>query len=498
MITQRLPRILLIDDDRRAHERFHDMTSGLYELHSAYDGEEGVLRAMQCQPDLILLDVMMPGTDGLTVCSNLRAHPASGDTPIIMLTALDDQETRLRSLREGADEFLTKPFNELEMKLRLRNLLEINRYRQMQDERERTQWLLNVAQEAFLMLDDQLSIEYANPRAKALLGLPADVSAAEPVNFQLALGEFHSEPRALWDEWLAAPRSSDAGLLHLVRPVSEAHPGLALQMQTQVHYHRNRASILVRLTDVTAETNSHLLRWSFQYHVAHKLFTPLTGLKAGLEMLEETATGRLDQAELEAFEAAMKSANRLLSDCRKVVDYLDLGNAAPLSGTYPVSDLGTLCAQIWAAAGIRLGVCDLDARLNGRELAMPEITLTAIVAELSANSRKFSQGGMPQITLRVEASGKETAILRFIDAGMQIPPEQLAHVWLPHYQAEKSLTGAVPGMGMGLASVALQIWQVGGAFAIKNNEHGSGVTVSLEIPLAQAEPLAQASRASEH
>lgn len=488
MQTQRSPRILLIDDDRRAHERFHDMTGDLYELHSAYDGEEGLLRASQCQPDLIMLDVMMPGTDGLTVCGNLRAHPALCDIPIIMLTALDDQETRLASLREGADEFLTKPFNDLEMKLRLRNMLEINRYRRIEDERARTQWLLDGSKEACLMLDDQLSIKYANTRARALLGLPEDMNSEEPLNFQLALGEFHTEPRKHWSEWLAQPRSSDAGLLHLLRPASNSRPNLALQMQTHVHYHRSRASILVRLTDVTAETNSQLMRWTFQYHVAHKLFTPLTAIKGGLEILEETAAARLDKSELEAFEAAMKSTNRLLSDCRKVVDYLELGHAAPLAGRFPVSDMGKLCTQVWSAAGIRLGICDLDAKLERSDLAISELTLTAIIAELSANSRKFSHGGVPQITLRVESTSKQTAILSFTDAGMQIQPEQLAHVWLPHYQAEKSLTGAVPGMGMGLASVALQVWQVGGACAFKNNEHGGGVTVSLEIPLAKPEP----------
>jgi two-component system, cell cycle response regulator len=489
MTSELRPRILLIDDDRHAHERFHSMTGNRYQLYSAYDGEDGLARAVECMPDLILLDVMMPGTDGLNVCGNLRAHPLLCDIPIIMLTALDDQETRLKSMMEGADEFLTKPFNELEMTLRLRNLLQINRYRRLQNERARTQWLLDSAQEAFLVLDDQLTIEYANHRACALLGLSQPVGIGEPINFQLAVCDFHSEPRTLWDEWLASPQDGDNGALHLVRPATSVRPAMTLQMRTHVHLVRNRASILVRLTDITGEVQAQSLRWSFHHHVAHKLFTPITGLKAGLDLIGETASGKLDQLELDAFEVAMKSVARLLNDCRKVVEYLDLSNTCPPSGTFPLKDISALCGEIWSSSGIRMAVCDLDAKLWQRALAMPEITLAAILAELTANSRKFSLMGPPQITLRIEASARGNAIIRFSDAGMHIPPEQLKFVWMPHFQAENTFTGAVPGMGLGLASIALQIWQVGGAFAINNNDFGKGVTVTLEIPLTRAAAL---------
>lgn len=479
------PRVLLIDDDRLVHERFRNITGDRYELHSAYDGEEGLARAVGGMPDLILLDVMMPGTDGLTVCNNLRAHPFVCDIPIIMLTALDDQETRLKSMMEGADEFLTKPFNELEMTLRLRNLLQINRYRRLQNERARIQWLLDGAQEAFLILDDQLAIEYANHQACALLGLSQPVGIGEPVNFQLAVCDFYLEPRSAWNEWLTNPQAGENSAVNLIRPATPTSPAKTFLMRTHVHLVRNRASILVRLTDITAEAKAQILRWSFQYHVAHKLFTPITGLKAGLEMLEETAASKLDQAEIEALDAAMKSTARLLADCRKVVNYLDLNNACPSSGKFPLKDISTLCGEIWSSAGIRMAVCDLDAKLWLRALAMPEIPLAAILAELTANSRKFSLGGPPQITVRIEASTKGTAILRFSDVGMPIPPEQLAQVWAPYFQAEKSFTGSVSGMGLGLPSVALLVRQAGGAFAIKNNDFGKGVTVTLEIPLTK-------------
>lgn len=483
MTSELKPRILLIDDDRLAHERFRNLIGDHYQLHSAYGGEDGLASAVSLMPDLILLDVMMPGIDGLTVCGNLRAHPLVCDIPIIMLTALDDQETRLKSMVEGADEFLNKPFNELEMSLRLKNLLQINRYRRLQNERARTQWLLDSAQDAFLILDDQLNIEYANHRACSVFDLTQPAGFGEPINFQTTLSEFHSESCGLWNKWLSNPTGRDFNRIHLLRQATPTRPAKAFVMRTHVYEVRSRASILVQLTEVTKEAQSLSLCWNFQHHVAHKLFTPITGIKGGLEMLEETAAGKLDMIEADALQVAIKSSARLLADCRRVVEYLDLTRAGVASGSFPMNDIDALCGDIWKSAGVRMAVCDLDAKLWNRALSIPEIPLAAILTELTNNSRKFTESGTPRITLRIVESPRNTAVFHFSDEGLGIPPEQLADVWLPYFQAEKTFTGSVPGMGLGLSSVALQVWQAGGAFAIKNNDFGKGVTVTLEIPL---------------
>jgi len=496
MMNDTKPKILLVDDDRLAHERLHNLTANRYDLHSAYNGQEGMTRALECSPDLILLDVMMPGMDGLTVCSNLRAHPLLNDIPIIILTALSGQDTRLKCIMEGADDFLTKPFDELEMSLRLRNLLQVNRYRRLQNERLRTQWLLDNATEAFLILDEQLAIQYANHQAAALFSLSQPIGIGELVNFQTVVCDYNAEPRGLWDAWLSEPLAKSSQGLHLMLPATTARPGKTLVMRTHVQHDQNRTSILVRLLDSTAEAHAQTLRWNFHYHVAHKLFTPLTGLKAGLQMLEDTAVGKLDQAELEALQIALLSCGRLLADCQKVVDYIELNGTTGSTGVFALQGINALCSEIWSLAGIRMAVCDLDARLLQRALAISEISLTAILVELTTNSRKFSLVGPPQITLRIESSGKDTAILRFSDAGTHIPPEHLNKVWLPHFQAEKLITGSVMGMGLGLSSIALQVWQAGGAFSVKNNDLGKGVTVTLEIPLVK--PAAAESLSVQH
>ena len=91
-----------------------------YEVEVARDGEEGLALASQRLPDLVILDVMLPGMDGLEVCRRLRS---AGDTPVIMLTARDSVEYKVQGLDAGADDYVTKPFSFEELLARIRAAL---------------------------------------------------------------------------------------------------------------------------------------------------------------------------------------------------------------------------------------------------------------------------------------------------------------------------------------------------------------------------------------
>lgn len=130
--------ILIVDDDPIAHETLVALLTGYeYQLAHAYDGTEALNKAFAIQPDLILLDVMMPVMNGFEVCDSLRKHPSLAEVPIIMITALDDYESRLRGIEMGADDFISKPYNRAELRARVRTVTRLNRYRQLMLERER-------------------------------------------------------------------------------------------------------------------------------------------------------------------------------------------------------------------------------------------------------------------------------------------------------------------------------------------------------------------------
>lgn len=107
------PKILLIEDDTS----ICDMTkmnlnmNGFSQVFCASSGEEGLAAATQLLPDLILLDIMLPGIDGLTVCRNLKNNPLLADIPIIMLTAKGEENDIVLGLEMGADDYVTKPYS---------------------------------------------------------------------------------------------------------------------------------------------------------------------------------------------------------------------------------------------------------------------------------------------------------------------------------------------------------------------------------------------------
>lgn len=96
-----------------------------FQVESASDGEQGIIAAQRINPDVIILDIMMPppGIDGLEVCRRLRANPTTSDIPILMLTARDEVGDKIVGLQTGADDYLTKPFDFYELLERIRAIL---------------------------------------------------------------------------------------------------------------------------------------------------------------------------------------------------------------------------------------------------------------------------------------------------------------------------------------------------------------------------------------
>lgn len=128
-ITDTPPRVLIVDDERRNAELLKVMlTPEGYVLLTASNGEDALALLADQQPDLILLDVMMPGMDGYQVAAKIKQNPATNNIPVIMLTALDDRNARMLGLNAGAEDFLTKPVDRAELCVRVRNLLRLKAY----------------------------------------------------------------------------------------------------------------------------------------------------------------------------------------------------------------------------------------------------------------------------------------------------------------------------------------------------------------------------------
>jgi putative two-component system response regulator len=143
--------ILIVDDDPAGREVLESiLEADGYELILAENGYQALDFARKIRPDIILLDVMMPGMDGFEVCRRIRSEKDIAEIPILILTALDDRESLMNGLDAGADDFITKPPDRYELRARLLGISRLNRYRKLLEERQN---LESIHQELLLAYD---------------------------------------------------------------------------------------------------------------------------------------------------------------------------------------------------------------------------------------------------------------------------------------------------------------------------------------------------------
>jgi DNA-binding response OmpR family regulator len=140
------PKILVADDEASIRELLEQVLAAEgYTVIVATDGKHALQQTLTHKPDLILLDVRMPRLDGITLCKALRVYKETKNTPIIMLTAFNTREYLEQAMAAGADDFVAKPFELAELKIRVRSMLKL---KSVNDEIERLQQYIVSIREA--------------------------------------------------------------------------------------------------------------------------------------------------------------------------------------------------------------------------------------------------------------------------------------------------------------------------------------------------------------
>jgi two-component system, sensor histidine kinase and response regulator len=143
--------VLVVDDDPVNRELLHDLLEVKgYDIVEAANGTEALAAASDHEPDVILLDVMMPAPDGFEVCRQLKADGKTAAIPVLLVTALTDRDARLQGIRAGANDFLTKPIDTVDTVLRVQNAVHMKRLYDLSEERYRKQLELEETKEGLI------------------------------------------------------------------------------------------------------------------------------------------------------------------------------------------------------------------------------------------------------------------------------------------------------------------------------------------------------------
>jgi DNA-binding response OmpR family regulator len=472
--------ILIVDDDpvgRNLLEKLLHFQG--YELEMACDGPEALTKAAQLIPDVILLDVMMQGMNGFEVCKRLRADPSLAQVPIIMLTALNDRESRLQGIKLGADDFISKPYDLSELEARLRTITNLNRYRRLLTEQAKFEWVVEQVDEAFLILNHNQQIRYANSKARFYLNLPTDELTDETF-LDLAAKNYQCEPQEAWTNYFQPNQQVPC---YLVRPETSTAPPFWLQVDVMEMATAAEEKYLIHLHDVTANIFAERQRWTFQGQVNHKLKAPIIPITGAIKYIKDNISQMTEANTREFLDMAYRRSMALQSQIEDILKYLNVSNLAQKKSE------DCLMADILLTITAVKKMLEIDKiqvfQTNIEEpekiyVSISRRAIELILTELFLNAKKFN----PKKSLNLEvniALNSDSVCLQICDDGLHLSPEQLASIWIPYYQGEKYFTGETKGMGLGLSMVASLIWEVGGKCRAYNRTVVDGLVIELTL-----------------
>jgi len=165
-------KILVVDDVKQNVKLLRViLTASEYDVVEAYDGEEALEKVKTENPDLILLDIMMPKLTGYEVCEKLRADEKTGNLPIVLITSLHEMDDRIKGIDAGADDFISKPFNKAELLARVKALIRIKKGTAQKKNSTILDAIISHLTEGVVVADEKWKVKHINQVAKDLLNI---------------------------------------------------------------------------------------------------------------------------------------------------------------------------------------------------------------------------------------------------------------------------------------------------------------------------------------
>ena len=506
-----LSTILIVDDIAANRDTLIKLLQNPdYQLVEAAAGPQALKLAADLFPDLILLDVMMPEMDGFEVCRRLRANPGLAEVPVIMVTALDDRQSRIKGIESGADDFISKPFDRAELRARVRTVTRLNRYARLNRERAKVEVasqkihdqaaLIDLATDAIVVLDPDGFVQSWNPGAEKVFGTSSPDACGQPLAGLISKGDSARLSKALTEtrktgEWrgdlLAIRPNGDNVIAHshwtLLRKPNGATRGILTVSTDQTEFKQLQAQFYraQRMESLGALAGG----------IAHDLNNMLAPVLMAAELLKTNPTTEVQQ---ELANVIQTSAQRGTGLVRQILafargsegqerlelkpEHLIKDAVSLAKETFPrtmeirselAPELFLICADPTQIHQILLNLM-VNARdaMNG----VGSLTITAENLELAAALAAQKPGAKPGPHI----------VLRVTDTGSGMSAEVLAKIWNPFFTTKPPGQGT----GIGLSTVAKIVHEHGG-FVEVTSQPGQGTTFSVYLPATgKTEPVA--------
>jgi PAS domain S-box-containing protein len=451
--------ILIVDDEPAGRETLEAllMTQG-YQLVFAANGAEALQQAAATQPDLIMLDVMMPGLDGFEVCRRIRADAVLGDVPIILLTALDDRSARLQGIEAGADDFVSKPFDRIELRARVRTIMRLNRYRRLLAERGKLARVIEFAPDGLLIIDQAGMIVLANPAIVRML----DVCSPADLLGQHITSLLSPNQRAACQDSLTRVLAGGGAVQVESTLASPSRPHVPIEMHIGYLSWNDQPAAQIIARDITERRQAELLEEERRL-IAYELHDGLAQMVISTHQHLQAFAARhrpRSQPTRTELDRVMDLARRSVTEIRRVI-----------AGLRPTAldDFGLATALQMHIAALQADGWEItyDCSLGTQRLPPTiETVLYRVAQEALTNVRKHAQ--TTRVAVRVVCN-QQRLCLEIQDWGCGFEPA--------HVLAQASL-----GERIGLRGMRERVALLGGHWTVQSNP-GNGTLVIADIPL---------------
>ena len=471
---------ILIVDDNEANVRLLDvyLKSEGYSTEKAYDGLQALEKIRSTNPDLVLLDVMMPKLDGYEVCRRIRGDDVLNVIPVVMITALTSVDDRVRGLECGADDFVSKPFDKTELMARVRNLLRVKYYRSLVAERQKFDAVIEDLATGIIITDGQHQTSVVNREAAYLLGRHGPECLGRDL-FALFEG-FRCKPPA------DTVRSAAERNVSVELEKENVSPGVYLHGRlTNIFDPAGKlTNVAFVFRDVSDERRMEKLQRDFLSLVSHKLKTPATIVEGYLKLIASGKYGELPEAMKRAFGLVESRLTDLKLLIDKLLQYASL-SAEELRHEAIILELPEVIDRAIQRIASRYGAdriqiaTDIPADLPRLRADVEQLAL--VLDNLLDNAAKFTPGEVVRIDVQGRVGAKGMVEVTVRDYGPGIPFKYQADIFSDFSQVDEGFTGNVRGLGLGLPTAKRLVESWGGTITVQSRP-GEGSAFIFTVP----------------